>query len=264
MTRPNILFMMTDQQQASTIDPGSPCMTPTLDRLAAQGTRFTRAHTVNAICSPTRASLFTGVYPSQHGMVDCEHAVPEFRASFDTNLETWSQRLAQSGYRCGYFGKWHVERSKRLESFGFAEYDVQESAASGYRAYRRGLGLPEAPQAYVEQYAVPTRGYPAFPFYGVLDEPAEGTRSFYLYERGIDFVRRAAAKEEPWCCFVSTSGPGGPHHVPLSCWERYDPASIAQPASFGDDMSDKPGLYRRQQGIWKDVAWEDWAKAIAW
>ena len=62
--RPNILFLMTDQQQASTVDPGSPCDTPALDQLAREGVRFTRAYTVNAICSPSRASLFSGVLPS--------------------------------------------------------------------------------------------------------------------------------------------------------------------------------------------------------
>ncbi|NLS79665.1 MAG: sulfatase-like hydrolase/transferase, partial [Chloroflexi bacterium] len=131
VNRPNVLFLMTDQQQAGTLDPGSPCQTPNLDRLARQGTRFTNAHTVNAICSPTRASLFTGVYPSQHGMVDCAHAVPDYRARLRTYLEMWSQRLAAHGYRCGYFGKWHVERSENLRHFGFEEYDLEGSGASG-------------------------------------------------------------------------------------------------------------------------------------
>ena len=263
MTRPNILFLMTDQQQAGTVDPGSLCQTPTLDRLSAQGTRFARAHTVNAICSPTRASLLTGVYPSQHGMVDCEHAVPPYRASLKADLETWSQRLAQAGYRCGYFGKWHVERSKRLERFGFQEYDVQESAASGYGAYRRSLGLPEAPTAYLERFVVPRPGYASYPLYGVLDEPPEGTNAYYLYDRGIDFLRRMAAGNDPWCCFVSTSGPGDPSHVPVDYWRRYDPADIPVPPSFGDDLADRPNVYRRAQGLWKGVAWEDHAKTIA-
>ena len=55
-TRPNILVMMTDQQAAATVDPGSLCRTPHVDRLRATGIQFTRAHTVNAICSPARAS----------------------------------------------------------------------------------------------------------------------------------------------------------------------------------------------------------------
>jgi len=107
---------MTDQQQASTVDPSSTCLTPTLDGLAREGVRFRRAYAVNGICSPTRASLFTGTYPSTHGMVDCTHTVPEYRARLDTSLELWSQRLAQQGYRLGYFGKWHVERSNMLGS----------------------------------------------------------------------------------------------------------------------------------------------------
>ena len=263
MPRPNILLMMTDQQQASTIEPGSPCRTPTLDALAAQGTRFTRAHTVNAICSPTRASLMTGVYPSQHGMVDCEHAVPEFRARYDTSLEMWSQRLAAQGYRCGYFGKWHVERSLRLERFGYREYDVHPSDTSGYAAHRRRLGLGDSSERIVAQYEVSAPGHPACTLYRNVDEPVEGTRPYYLYDRAIDFVQRAATGGEPWCCFVSTSGPGDWGPTPISYADQYDPADIAVPASFYDDLADRPGLYRRAQRIWRDVPWEEHARTIA-
>ena len=68
--RPNILFLMAnllDQMQARVLDKGHVCQTPCLDRLAAEGTRFTRAYTPNNICSPTRASIMTGLLPHNHG-----------------------------------------------------------------------------------------------------------------------------------------------------------------------------------------------------
>jgi len=263
VNRPNVLFLMTDQQQAGTLDPGSPCQTPNLDRLARQGTRFTNAHTVNAICSPTRASLFTGVYPSQHGMVDCAHAVPDYRARLRTYLEMWSQRLAAHGYRCGYFGKWHVERSENLRHFGFEEYDLEGSGASGFASHRRSLGLPPQPQDYAVRYAAPHRGYPDYLLYGAYDEPVEGTRAWYDYQHGIDFMQRAAASGRPWCAFVSHGWPGDPHSVPLSYYERYDPAAIPVPPSFHDPLTDRPNLYRRQRALWREMSWEDHARTIA-
>ena len=60
MSTPNLLFLMTDQQRADTVEPGTACPTPHLEQLAAGGTRFSRCYTVNPICSPARASLMTG------------------------------------------------------------------------------------------------------------------------------------------------------------------------------------------------------------
>jgi len=261
----NILFILTDQQQASTVDPGSPCLTPTLDWLESEGVRFTRAHTVNAICSPTRASLLTGVYPSTHGMVDCTHVVDEYRAKLDTSLEMWSQRLQAMGYHTGYFGKWHVERSGKLENFGFAEYEVHGGGPdpSGFAAYRQRLGLPPEPEDYVLRYAVHQRGYPDYLLYGVLDEPEEGSAFHYVFSKAIDFVRRAAQGKGPWCAFISSSGPGDPHYVPKAYYALYDPSRIEKPPSFDDDLMDRPNIYRRQRAVWKDVEWEDHARAIA-
>ena len=126
MTRPNLLFLITDQQQAATIDPSTPCQTPHLDRLAAAGTRFTRCYAPNPICSPSRASLMTGLLPHSHGMVDVTHAVEPYRAELKPGLPFWSRTLQQVGYHTAYLGKWHIERSNRLENFGFETYDVEQ------------------------------------------------------------------------------------------------------------------------------------------
>src|SRR4051812_50151045 len=67
---PNVVFILTDNQGAWTLGCyGNPDIrTPNIDRLAAQGMRFARAFSPNGVCSPTRASLLTGLMPSQHGV----------------------------------------------------------------------------------------------------------------------------------------------------------------------------------------------------
>ncbi len=63
-SRPNILLITSDQQHYDTLGVTNPHLrTPALDRLANEGTRFTRAYCPNPTCSPTRASLLTGMYP---------------------------------------------------------------------------------------------------------------------------------------------------------------------------------------------------------
>ena len=256
MPPPNLLFLITDQQAAHTIDSSSPCRMPNLQQLAANGTRFERCYTINPICSPTRASLLTGVLPHTHGMVDCTHAVPEYRARFDANLPVWPRLLQQSGYRTGYFGKWHIERSNRLENFGFDEYDVEQ--------YHQVLGLVERTEQMGLRGVVRQKGYRDFLLYGVVDAPPEETAEYRLYSRGIDFVEQAATNpEQPWALFLSTEAPHDPYVVPAEYFRRYTPANLPRPASFNDPLSDRPAIYRRLQQVWKSLDWPQFAQATA-
>lgn len=264
MSRPNLLFLMTDQQRADTVAPGGPCATPNLDALQARGTRFTRCYGPNPICSPTRASLMTGLLPHAHGMVDVTHAVEPYRADLKPDLPFWSRTLQQAGYRTAYFGKWHVERSNRLEDFGFDHYEtVGVDPGDGYAAHRRALGLPASP-VLAEQDALRHDGYRDFLLYGVSDEPVEATQEHYLYARAIAFLRGLDdADPRPWAVFVSTEGPHDPYVVPRPYYERYDPDALVPPASFDDELRDRPGIYRRIQGLFNELDWPAFARATA-
>ena len=176
MNYPNLLFLITDQQRADTVDPDGPCQTPHLDRLAAAGTRFARCYAPNPICSPTRASLMTGLLPHSHGMVDVTHAVPAYRARLQEGLPFWTQALQQAGYRTAYFGKWHVERSNRLERFGFDVYEVAR--------YHQLQGLVQRDEPMAVRCMVQQKGYRDFLLYGVVDEPVEATPEYQLYSDG--------------------------------------------------------------------------------
>ena len=97
---------MTDQMQGRVLEPDSPCQTPHLDGLAARGVRFRRAYTPNAVCSPARASLMTGLLPHNHGVLYVVHTVDDDQAVLRTQHPHWAERLTEAGYRTGYFGKW--------------------------------------------------------------------------------------------------------------------------------------------------------------
>src|SRR5690554_1684519 len=110
---------MVDQMQGRVLAPDHVCRTPNLDRLASQGIRFSRAYTPNAVCSPARASLFTGLLPHNHGVMEVIHTVDSDQCCLRTEKPHWAQRLTELGYRTGYFGKWHVERTGDLEAYGW-------------------------------------------------------------------------------------------------------------------------------------------------
>lgn len=263
---------MTDQQRADTIEPNSICQTPALDRLRASGVHFRRCYAPNPICSPVRASLLTGLLPHSHGMVDCTHTVPTYRAALEPGLPFWSRQLRDAGYRTGYFGKWHVERSNRLEDFGFDDYEItdyfvnvhEKRQSPAYISHRRRLGLDTSRANLIHEGVVRQRGYRDLTLYAVTDEPVESTREHFIYDCGLAFLDAAAQEpDRPFLLFLSTPGPHDPYIVPQPYFEQYDVARIPHPPNFDDDLSDRPAIYRRLQEVWRTLTWEQIAEATA-
>lgn len=114
MAQPNIILIMADNQQARTLGcyANPEVHSPNLDALAASGMRFDQAWCPNAFCSPSRASVLTGMLPSQHGV----HSWIDDRNMQDwprgwhalAGIETLPERLRRLGYRTGLFGKYHL------------------------------------------------------------------------------------------------------------------------------------------------------------
>ena len=117
--KPNFLFFLPDGMQAETVDPEHICLTPNIGRVADRGMRFTSAHATLPTCSPSRASLMTGLLPHNHGVLQVEHCADEDQCNLRVKHPHWAQRLQNIGYHTGYFGKWHIERSNKLENFGW-------------------------------------------------------------------------------------------------------------------------------------------------
>jgi len=242
-SRPNVLFLMTDHTNGAAVRPDSPCLTPNLDRLAREGVRFHRAYTTNAICSPARASLMTGQYPSTHGVWDCTHTQrPEWVDVHDPVF--WAQRLTEAGYATGYFGKWHVEQTNRPDRFGFAEYD--HSVANSRPA-----------AAASPKVVATTPGYRDALLMGVGTE--EGSPATHpAFDRGIEFIRRHAGGGEPFCCFVSTAEPHDPYVPPKRFLDMYDVDAIPLSPTLRCEEAGKPDVIRRMRSVWDGLTDGDW------
>ena len=99
----NVLFIITDQQRANHLScAGNPDLrTPNIDCLAHESIRFTNAYCANPMCMPNRSTIFTGKYPSIHG-VRCNGI------NLDPEIQTFPQSLLNSGYHTCSFGKIHL------------------------------------------------------------------------------------------------------------------------------------------------------------
>ena len=106
-TRPNILWYCTDQQRFDTIGAlGNKFVhTPTVDKLVEDGVAFTTAYCQSPICTPSRSSFMTGMYPSR------VHNTRNGNDTFPEHPPLISKLLADSGYDCGMIGKFHLTSS---------------------------------------------------------------------------------------------------------------------------------------------------------
>lgn len=140
-TKANVLFILTDDQGAWAMRcaGNTDIQTPNLDRLAREGMRFENFFCASPVCSPARASILTGCIPSQHGVHDWirsgslnrkelgelqDH--PYFASEQSTiqylqDRKTYTDMLAENGYRCALSGKWHLGDSKTPQH-GFTDW----------------------------------------------------------------------------------------------------------------------------------------------
>src|SRR5919107_524164 len=107
--RPNIVFIMTDDHaQAALSSYGNRILkTPNLDRIGAEGVRFTEAFVTNSLCLPSRATYLTGLYSHTHGLMTNGEESGFMSEPRLNNAVNWPNLLRNSGYYTGVVGKWH-------------------------------------------------------------------------------------------------------------------------------------------------------------
>jgi arylsulfatase A-like enzyme len=147
-SRPNILIFMTDDhgQWASRAYGNRELFTPTMDWLGASGARMLNAFTPSPVCSPARASFFTGAIPSRHGIHDW---LSEQQKEVHPGLEGQTllpERLRAAGYHTGLVGKWHCGEDRRTPPgferwFGYADGQYLHFGAKSYRDQDQVVGI---------------------------------------------------------------------------------------------------------------------------
>lgn len=236
MTRPNILLLCTDQQRYDALGAaGNPHIrTPHLDRLAAQGARFTNCYTQSTVCAPSRGSLMTGRYPRHHGLwangVDMDPAQQLFTAV-----------LAEEGYDCGLVGKLHLGSAfggriePRLDDgfriFRWAHDPYLRSAGNEYHSWLRRTFPEFFEQAVVEK----TRS---------VDElPQEAHYSHWIAEETIEFLEHTRDPTKPFCLVANFFDPHHGFEAPPEFRDLYDASALPGPVTTPDELATKPPVY---------------------
>ncbi len=247
--QPNILFLMTDQMQGRVLGAGHPCRTPHLDRLAGGGMRFERAYTPNAVCSPARASLMTGLLPHNHGVLQVTHCGDPDQNVLREARPHWGQILQRHGYRTGYFGKWHVDHADRADRYGWQVHvNTKNPPVRGLTVAYRHDRPP---------------GYNPTLLYGVTDVPVEERYLGLTTAAARKFLKEATGGPAPWCCFVSSFEPHDPFICGKAAWAQYEVDALELPPNVHDDLSGRPGLYRKAARVWDGMTDRQRREAMA-
>ena len=187
--RPNVVMIMTDNHGAWTLGcyGNKDIRTPQIDKLAQEGTLFDNAFASNPVCSPTRASILTGLIPSQHG-VHCFlrggrlQTGPDARCTL-ADFASLPKELKKAGYSCGLVGKWH-------------------------------LGGNMTPQEGFDDYWVTTPHGGTSTFYDaqIIEDGEQRTEPQYLTDfwtkHAVNFIEQRAEKtEQPFFLLLTYNGP---------------------------------------------------------
>jgi len=147
-SRPNVIFILADDLGWGDLSCyGRPdYRTPNLDRLAAQGVRFTDAYSGSAVCTPTRCAFFTGRYPGRLkiGLVEPLPAT-NHDVGLDPGHPTIASLLKKVGYDTALIGKWHLGFRPEWgpNAHGFDEFFGVLAGAADYHLHKNGLGQPD-------------------------------------------------------------------------------------------------------------------------
>ena len=249
MNTPNILFLIEYQMQRRVLEESSGCKLENMRTLMRDGVAFEWAYTCNAICSPARASLLTGTLPHTHGMVDCTHTVPAYRAEYDYSLDTLTNALHDGGSAISYYGKWHIEREHDLSRFGIERFETE-------------VHLPRHPATMIDRMVLKTPGYQDKTICGVFAEGEAETDEHYIYDRSMEFMAQCKQEDKPFCAFLSTNAPHDPYCVPKEIYDLYADVPMELPKNHYDSMQDKPRIYRRMREALGKWSGEDYRKTM--
>jgi len=222
--RPNIVFIFSDDHALNAISAyGGPLKdvapTPNIDRIAKDGTVFTRSYCGNSICGPSRATVLTGKHSVLNGFID------NTGSRFDGAQQTFPKLLQKAGYQTSIIGKWHLESTPT----GFDHWDILNGQGTYYN-----------PQFITEAGMKMETGY----------------ATDLITDKGLAWLKEGRDKSKPFVLMLQHKAPHRSWSPAERHFHLFDNVTIPEPPSLFDDYANRDvSLSKQEMQISKNFSW---------
>lgn len=228
--RPNVLFILTDDQRWDAMSlAGHPHLkTPNIDRIGREGIYFKNAFCTTSLCSPSRASILSGLYAHRHGVMNNFTEYP-------LDLKSFPLVLQEEGYDTAYIGKWHMGETNDAPRPGFNWFVTHKGQGDYYDT--------------------------EFNFNGEKRKVAPGYYTTVLTEMAVDWLKRPRGMDQPWMLMLGHKAPHS-FYIPEA---RYSNSFAGVEIRYPDTafkLENKPEWIRKRLYTWHGIYGPlfDWRK----
>jgi N-acetylglucosamine-6-sulfatase len=218
--RPNVLFILTDDQRwdCVSLNPRAVIATPQIDRLGHEGIYFPNHFCTTSLCSPSRASILSGLYAHAHG-------VSNNFTEFPDDMPTWPRALHAAGYETAYIGKYHMGEDNDDVRKGF-----------DYFVTHKGQGK------YLDT---------EFRFNGGPRRVVPGYYTTAVTEMALQWLKDRKG-DRPWALMLGHKAPHSFYNPEAKYVHAFDHVNVAYPAS-AFQLDDKDSWYRQRLDTWHGI-----------
>jgi arylsulfatase A-like enzyme len=218
--RPNVLFILCDDLRPDALGcyGSKHVKTPNIDRLAAEGTVFQNAFCTTSLCSPSRASILSGLYAHTHGVTNNFTEYPASMASFP-------QILQKAGYATAYIGKYHMGEDNDEPRPGYDWFVTHKGQGKYFDT--------------------------EFCFHGEKREVVKGYYTTVVTDMTLDWLKKQKA-DKPWCMFLGHKAPHS-FYTPEPKYEHtFDDVRVPYP-NTAFNLDDKPKWIKERLYTWHGI-----------
>ncbi len=218
--KPNVLFILCDDLRPDALGcyGSKHVKTPNIDALAKGGVRFANAFCTTSLCSPSRASILTGVYAHRHGVRDNFTELP-------ASLPHWPGRLRESGYTTAYLGKWHMGETNSAPRPGF-DWFVTHVGQGKYFDTEWNVN-------------------------GLRRETPKGYYTHVVTDYALDWLKQREAGK-PWALCIGQKAPHSFYFPEAKYSNAFDRVRVPYPA-IAFQLDDKPEWIRQRISTWHGI-----------
>ena len=221
--QPNVLFILCDDLRPEAVGAygSAHVKTPHIDALAQSGVKFANTFCTTSLCSPSRASILTGLYAHRHGVRDNFTELP-------ATLPHWPGRLRESGYTTAYIGKWHMGENNDAPRSGFDWFVTHKGQGKYFDTEWRVNGL--------------------------RNETPKGYYTHVVTDYALDWLktRTSAAPGKPWALCIGQKAPHSFYFPEEKYAHSFDHVTVPYPAS-AMALDGKPDWIRQRLTTWHGI-----------